>query len=238
MRKQLIAALTLSFIAAPALGQNYDDTAIQETVVVTGMMIDEDDLRDIPNATLRVKADFVLYELYYVNSTIDARERKQEMERMFKAIMRELPKHSTLKLKTGDASASADIETATFEEVYSSYSTQGRMNFVVRAEVSNGDSFNDIRERVEDFVEGAGEVGRSQSVLNDDQYLGVNDLKRYRPELMRVIWDDIYAISNPLGTTELDIRGLDGRTRYRPVGPLELELYVPFEVNFTTKVER
>jgi len=226
-----------AFALMPIIAAAQGDRA-QETVVVTGMMIDEDDLRDIPNATLRVKADFVLYELYYVNGTIDARERKQEMERMFKAITRELPKHSTLELKTGDASASADIETATFEEVYSAYGTQGRMNFVVRAEVGSGDNFNDIRTRVENFVEGAGEVGRSQIVLNDEQYLGVNDLKRYRPELMKVIWDDIYAISNPLGVTELDIRGLDGRTRYRPVGPLELELYVPFEVNFTTKVER
>jgi hypothetical protein len=238
MRKQLIMALALSLLPGPAVAQDYNEERVMETVVVTGMMIDEDDLRDIPNATLRVKADFVLYELYYVNSTIEARDRKQEMERMYKAITREIPKHPTLKLKIGDASASADIETATFEEVYTSYGTQGRINFVVRAEVGVGDSFNQIRTRVEDFVEGAGEVGRSQSVLNDEQYLGVNDLKRYRPELIKVIWDDIYAISNPLGTTALDVSGLDGRTRYRPVGPLELELYIPFEVNFETKVER
>lgn len=235
MRKHLLLATVAMLGINCAFAQ---DEGRMETIVVTGMMIDEDDIRDIPNATLRVKADFVLYELYYVNSTIEPNERAQEMAKMFKAITREITKHPTLKLRVGDASASADIETATFDEVYSGYGTQGRMSFVVRAEVGKGDSFNQIRSRVEKFVEAAGEVGRSQAVLDDEQYLGVTDLKSYRPELIKVIWDDIYAISNPLGVTELNIRGLDGRTRYRPVGPLELELYIPFEADFETKVER
>ncbi|MEM1037357.1 MAG: hypothetical protein AAGI14_11415 [Pseudomonadota bacterium] len=209
-----------------------------ETIVVTGSMIDEDDLGEIPNVTLRVNADFILYELTYVNSTLEPSERKDEMERMYNAVRRELPKHPTLKLKVGDASASADIETTIFDEAYNNYGTQARMDFVVSADVQSNDSYQDIRERVEAFVDQAGEIGRSQSILDDEQYLGVNDLKSYRPALIKAIWDDIYATSNPSGITELEIKGLEGRTQYIPVGPMELQLFIPYKVEYATTVDR
>jgi len=209
-----------------------------ETVVVTGMMIDEEDRESIPNATLRVRADFVLYELSYVNSTLDLRERKDEMERMYKAILRQLPKHEGLKLRVGHASASADVETAIFDEIYNSHSHQGRLSFVVRANVKPDETYEQVRARVEKFVESSGEVGRSQSILQDEQYLGVDDLKSYRPALIKAIWDDIHASSNPTGATQVDIKGLERRTQYHPIGPLELELFIPYKIEYASAIER
>ena len=236
MLKPLVPVfMATALLASPTIAQ---DDYRQESIVVTASMIDEGDLMNMPNATLRVRADFVLYELTYVNSTLDGQERKQEMERMYKAVLKQLPKHSTISLRAGDASASAAIETTTFDEVYTDYGNQGRLSFVVKAAVGPNDTYLQLRERVEAFVASAGEVGRSQSILDDEQYLGVQDLKVHRPALLAAIWADLSASANPAGVSELDVEGLERRTRYHPVGPLELELYIPYKVTYETTLER
>ncbi len=211
---------------------------MQETVVVTASMIDEDDLSETPNATLRVRADFVLYELSYINSTLDPSERKSEMKDMYEAVLREVSRQPGLTLLAGDAFAYANIETVTFDEIYANYGNQGRLDFVVRADVGSNETYQRVRSRVENYVKASGEVGRSQSILDEEQYLGVSDLKSYRSALIQTIWDDIYTSSNPNGATDVEILGLEARTQYRPVGPLELELFIPYIIEYETVIER
>lgn len=192
----------------------------------------------MPNATLKVRADFVLFELSYVNGTIDLSDRRKEMERMYNNVLKQLQKHSGLELLAGDIEEYAPIETAIFDDIYYSSSQRGVFYLVVKAKVGPDEDHTQIRKRVEAFIEGSGEVGRSQAVLDDEQYLGVDSLKKYRPALIKAIWDDIYAVSNPIGDTELDIQGLEARTQYLPVGALELELFIPYSISYSTKVAR
>ncbi|MDJ0920811.1 MAG: hypothetical protein QNI84_06755 [Henriciella sp.] len=231
--------LFISFaISGLAFSQAIAQEAMQETVVVTASMIDEDDLSETPNATLRVRADFVLYELSYINSTLDPSERKSEMKDMYEAVLREVSRQPGLTLLAGDAFAYANIETVTFDEIYANYGNQGRLDFVVRADVGSNETYQRVRSRVENYVKASGEVGRSQSILDEEQYLGVSDLKSYRSALIQTIWDDIYTSSNPNGATDVEILGLEARTQYRPVGPLELELFIPYIIEYETVIER
>lgn len=235
MRKSILFALAL---AASGITAVEAQEGRMNTVVVTAQKINAGDLNDIPHASLRIRADFVLYELTYVNSTLDANDRKKEMKRMFNDIVREVKRHPNLRLNIGDVEASAAIETATFEESYQNYGNRGNLNFVVRANVKEEDSYQNIRDRVEKLVASAGEFGRSQSILADTQYLGINDLKSHRPALLKTIWDDVNDSANPEGVTNVEILGLEQRTRYRPVGPLELELFIPFDVEYKSTVSK
>lgn len=212
------------------------DEAMLDTVVVTANYIDQGDFQKAPSASLKVRADFVVFELSYVNSTLDANERMQEMQKMFDRVVKAASRREGISLRIGEAGNSASVETTTFEEAYQDRGSVGRFSFVVRVDTTEADTFKSVRERVETFVNGIDEVGRSQSYMSDEQFLGVRDLTVHRAPLIAAIWKDIYLSAKPASEVALKVNGLESKTLTRPSGPLELELYIPYTVQYETEM--
>jgi hypothetical protein len=65
--------ITISTLATAPLLANAQSDAIQEAIIVTGMRISADSISDnaMPNVTLRVPADFVLFEASFINTDLE-----------------------------------------------------------------------------------------------------------------------------------------------------------------------
>lgn len=216
--------------AGPATAQNRS----QDTIVVTGSMVTRDYDIDRPAVTLRRKADKVLFEVQIDTGTRDPGERFTEVKTMLERIAERDGRVNGIEVAAGSAGTQADLSTTTPEELIRQDLRADRASawIVVKVDVLPDDTFPRVRGRAEAFLEGLSRAGRIEFIMGDEQYLTVSDPAQYRAELLRAIASDLAAIGDAfgLGDTEFEIEGLQRGLVTRPAGPLEVELYIPYEV--------
>ncbi len=207
----------------------------QNTIIVTGTRIDADDLKDAPNVTMRVQADFVLFEVGFVNASLERSDRLRDLERAFKRIASDADKRDDIALSVGSAEEASPIETVTFEEAHYDNGQRASFNLVVKVYTRQDDSFDKVRARVEAFIAGVPEYGRTQSYIDDEQYLGITDLDRYRPDLVAAISQEVDLLIDTFLASEVSVSGLEEQTITQTVGPMELEIYIPYTINLVSE---
>jgi hypothetical protein len=96
-------------------------------------------------------------------------------------------------------------------------------------------TFDAIRARAEKFVKDTPLTGRVEAVIGDNQFLGVSEPKKHRDTLVKAIAEDVRMMQSSFGgaamPVSVNLSGMEARTLTRPVGPLDLEIYIPYSMS-------
>lgn len=224
-----------AFALTPIIAAAQSDT-LQETIVVTGMRIDSDNTSNsaMPNVTLRVPADFVLFEASFINSDLEAKARKDDLNQAFNIVLQNDRARDDIELSIGDSEQAYPIESATFDEIYSPYGQRSSFDLAMRVDVRKGDTYDDVRARAEAFIDSVPEFGRVQSYIDDEQYIGLRNPDRYRPDLIAAIAKDVDTMSQAFEASEVTVYGLEKRTITQPTGALSLDVFIPYDLTIVS----
>jgi len=220
--------------AAPAFAQ--DD----EMVVVTGSMIQSDEeytsaFGAIPYLSIKVPADFVIFTVDLESATKSITERDKELENSFKQLAQRVSRSQGVTLEVGQPGRSSAVETTAAKEGIENRGERSAIPLVLKFAVKPEEKFPAVRARAEAFIVSIEVRGRTEATAGDQQYIGVNDPAKHREDLMRKIAADIRLLTDiftPQGQPApgISLTGLANRVKSRPVGALELEMYVPYDV--------
>jgi hypothetical protein len=231
------ALLGLVLATAPAYAQeDYGDR-----VVVTGSMIQSDDeyeeeFGELPYVSIVVPADFVLFTVALETGSTSTDERERELERTFTSLSQRVSRAQGVTMEVGRPGRSAPLETAAAAEAIEYNRDRSSINVVLKFTIRSGETFSAVRGRAETFIDGIQVTGRVEAVTGDEQYIGVSEPKVHRENLLRKIAEDtrllqsIFSNASATGLNGVSITGLGGRVKMRPVGPLDLEMFIPYYV--------
>lgn len=228
--KHLIIGLAALAMSSPVTAQER-----QDTIVVTGSRIDIDNLKTAPNIFQSVRADFVQVELNYSTGSRQASERRSELSAMYNRLLETVDRTEGYSLLGGDVGyATAPIETVLFSDVFRDYNSRAQFSLTLNIDTRPNETFEALFERAEAFVESIPLEGRAEAYLDDEQYLGARNTSRYRTALLSNIKAEADRLKSLFAPAEVTIQGLESRIITQPSGPLELEIFIPYEMSVET----
>jgi hypothetical protein len=221
--------------AGPAWSQDRD------VVVVTGSMIQSDDEYEeefgaLPYISIVAPADFVIFTVNLESATSAFPDRLRELERSFANLAQQAARAQGVTMEVGRPGSSAPLETAAASEAIENAGARSRIPVVLKFAIRPGDTFLAVRTRAEAFVDAIQISGRAEATTGSDQYIGVNEPAKHREDLMRKIAADIRLLQEIFTpgpgqpAPAMTMTGLASRVKTRPVGPLELEMFVPYNI--------
>ncbi|MFT3724894.1 MAG: hypothetical protein QM773_15090 [Hyphomonadaceae bacterium] len=225
----------LSLHAFPAFAQD------REVVVVTGSMIQSDDAYEdefgaLPYISIRVPADFVIFTVDLESATKNYGDREKELERTFAGLAQKIARTQGVMMEVGSPGRSSALETTAAREAIHTYGERSAISVVLKFAVKPGETFPAVRTRAEAFIASIEVNGRAEATAGSDQFIGVNDPAKHREDLMRKIAADIRLLQQIFAETPggpspaMSLTGLSARVKSRPIGPLELEMFVPYNI--------
>jgi hypothetical protein len=238
----LAAVIAASAFASPAFAQDSN-----EMIVVTAqkrMSVDEEEADRfvgvqgvLPYISIIAPADFVIFTVNLETGTRTPDEAQRELERTFTSLAQRVARTQDVKLEVGVPGNSSELETTEAREAIElGYGNErSSIPLVFKFAVQKDDTFRTVRARAEKFIAEIQLNGRVEAVTGDLQYIGVNDPKKHRQDLLKKIADDarsmqtIFATAST-GASSISLTGLEGRVRTRPSGPLEMEIYIPYSI--------
>jgi hypothetical protein len=227
MKRALFLAVALSCLAMPAAAQQ---------IVAQSNFVNRQQLAQIPQVSITVRADFVLFSIRYETATRAAETREDELARTFTQVVQRASRTEGMSIEVGTPGQSAAIETAAIKEmIQENGDDRSVISIVLKVLVRPNETFEQIRTRAERFVADVPVTGRVEAVIGDNQFLGIQDPKKHRDVLIKAIADDVRmmqtAFGGPGGPVSVDLTGMEARTLTRPVGPLDLEIYIPYSMS-------
>jgi len=233
MRKSLLLAsfAALAMAAAPAHAQ----VVRGDQIVAQSNFVNRSQAA-IPQVSIIVRADFVLFSVTYETATRSADAREAELEKTFKTITDRAAKAEGVNIEVGSPGNSAAIETAAIKELIADRGDdRSSINLVLKISVREKDTFDTIRARTEKFVADVPLTGRVEAVIGDSQFLGVSEPKKHRETLIKAIAEDTKLMQSTFGGSTVPVTvsltGIESRALTRPVGPLDLEIYIPYSMS-------
>jgi hypothetical protein len=230
------AVLALSLIVTAPAG--LASAQGMERMIVTANRVDASAMRSAPAVYRRIPADFVLVAVTFQSATRDEGERQQELETMFNRLKSKAAQADGIDLSGGTlGSSTADIETVLFTDIYASdYNGTGRFTLTLSVDTREGESFEKLVGRAEDFVNTIKTEGRSEAYLGDQQFIGARDVTKHRADLIADIAKEVASLRTIFGMTgsSVTLTGLENRIITQPSGPLELEIFIPYTLVLET----
>lgn len=234
--KLLFAAAGLALLAAPAFAQDED---YGEEIVVTGSRMIDWDADDIPVIQLARRADNLIVAVTVVNDTRDAAERRNEVTQTLRSMARAAAARPDIDLSIEDDGVLIPFT----EDMVSTLTlgSDGRVDtsmasFIVKTPIREGDTLDAASQRIESFVDGVQEVGRSLADVTGDWQLSIIDPPQYRPQILALIAADAQTTSGAFGDGyAVEVTGMSNRVTWRQSGPLELSLFIPYGMSVTPR---
>ncbi len=228
MKRTLLLAAAFAAFALPAHAQQ---------IVAQSNYVNRGAQAALPQISITVRADFVLFSVRYVTATRAVDARQQELTRMFQAVVQRVQRNTDgISIEVGQPGNSAALETAAMKEVIvRGANDQSYMDLVLKVAVRPGETFEAIRARTEKFVADTPVNGRVEAVIGDSQFLGIEDPKKHRDTLVKAISEDVQLMQASFGApVRVSLTGMEQRTTTRPVGPLDLEIYIPYSMSLVS----
>ncbi len=231
MNRALLAAAAFAAFAlsiAPA--------AFGQQIVAQSNFVNRQQLAQLPQVSITVRADFVLFSVRYETATRSADAREDELAKTFTAVSQRAARADGMSIEVGTPGQSAAIETAAIKEMIDDGGNdRSAINIVLKVMVRERDTFEAIRARAEKFVADAPLTGRVEAVIGDNQFLGISEPKKHRDVLIKAIADDVKQMQSTFGGSvtpvSVNLTGMESRAVTRPVGPLDLEIYIPYSMS-------
>lgn len=195
----------------------------------------------IPQVSIIVRADFVLFSVTYESATRAPEAREDELARTFQTVTQRAARTEGVTIEVGQPGNSSAIETAAIKEVIQDRGDdRSSIDLVLKIMVRPNDTFDSIRARTEKFVADVPLTGRVEAVIGDSQFLGVSEPRKHRETLITAIAEDVRLMQTAFGGSAtpvaVNLTGLEGRVQTRPVGPLDLEIYIPYSMSLRSGV--
>jgi hypothetical protein len=228
MKRALLLAAAFIALIAP--------TASAQQIVAQSNFVNRNQLAQLPQVSITVRADFVLFSIRYETATRAAETRQDELAKTFAAVVQRAARAEGMSIEVGTPGQSAAIETAAIKEmIQQNGDDRSVINIVLKVIVRDKETFEQIRARAEKFVADAPTTGRVEAVIGDNQFLGIQEPKKHRDTLVKAIADDVRMMQSsfggPGGPVSVNLTGMEARTLTRPVGPLDLEIYIPYSMS-------
>jgi hypothetical protein len=232
----ILLGLAAGLVGTPVYAQG------QDRVVVTASRIQSEDeyadeFGDLPYVSIKVPADFVMFSVNLESSTKSIDERGRELEQTYTSLIQRAARAQGITMEVGAPGLSIPTETATASEVIVKGRDRSSIPVVLTFATRPGDTFATVRRRAEAFIRDISLNGRVEATAGANQYIGVNDPAKHRVDLLRKVAEDarllqdIFANAGPAGASPgVSLTGLAGRVKTRPVGPLEIEMFIPYAI--------
>lgn len=193
----------------------------------------------IPQISIVVRADFVLFSVRYETGTRSVDERENELAKTFTTVTQRAGRtNGDVIIEVGMPGNSAAVETAAIKELVIDQGDRSYIDLVLKVAVKPNETFDAIRARTEKFVTDTPVNGRVEGVIGDSQFLGVSEPKKHRETLIKAIADDVKmmqaSFGGPNAPVKVNLTGMESRAQTRPVGPLDLEIYIPYSMSLSS----
>lgn len=226
-------------IAAPAAAQD----AQFDEIIVTGSRAIEWDPDDVPVIQLERRADNLIVAVRVVNDTREARGRRDEITRTLRAMARAAAGRADIDLSIEDDGAlvalTEDMVSTLTLGIDPGRSDTSVASLVVKTPIREGDTLDAASERIEDFVDGVAPVGRSIADISGDWQLSVINPAQYRAPILAAIAADARATAATFGEGyAVQVEGMSNRVTWRQSGPLDLSLFIPYDMTVTPARDR
>lgn len=232
MKRLLLVAAAAIAIAAPAANAQVvrGDQLVAQSNYVSRQQA------AIPQVSIVVRADFVLFSVRYETGTRSADARENELAAVFKAVTDRAAKTEGMTIEVGQPGFSAAIETAAIKElIQEDGDDRSAIDVVLKVNIKEKETFDQVRARTEKFVKDTPLTGRVEAVIGDTQFLGVAEPKKHRDTLIKAISEDVRLMQSSFGganaPVQVSLTGMEQRVQTRPVGPLDLEIYIPYSMS-------
>lgn len=233
MRAYFILALTLS-LALPA-GSAAAQVVRGRQIVAQSNFVDRNQ-REAPQVSVVTRADFVLFSVALETGTRSEDVRKDELAKTFKSFTDRASRTQGMTIEVGQPGVSAALETATVSEIIEERGDdRSGVNIVLKVAVREKETFDQLRARAEKFIADTPLTGRVEAVIGDSQFLEVAEPMKHRAALIEAMAADLKLMQSTFGTTDqpaaVSVTGLENRVLSRPVGPLDLEIFIPYSMS-------
>lgn len=232
MFKGALFAVGLSLLAAaPASAQ-----VVRGNQIVAQANFVDRSQANAPQISIVARADFVLFSISLETGTRSAETRLTELERSFRAFTDRASRTPGMVIEVGQPGNSAALETAAIGEIIQNRgSDRSVIAMVLKVDVRENESFDQLRTRAETFVSATPLNGRAEAIVGDSQFLGMAEPAKHRAALVKAIAADTRSMQAEFGGAEspvtVSLTGLENRVLSRPVGPLDLEIYIPYSMS-------
>lgn len=226
--RRVLSVLALSALIAlpglPAMAQG------MERMMVTSNRVEESARVRAPAVYRQIPADFVMVALTYQSATRDTAERRKELETMFNKLKAKADKTAGFSLAGGTLGQSmSDINTVLFTDVFTTdYSGTGRFTLTLSIDTREGESFEALMKRADQFVKSIETSGRAEAYLGDSQFIGARDVAKHRADLVADIATEVRGLRELFAPARVTLTGLESRIITQPSGPLVLEIFIPY----------
>lgn len=228
----LIAAFTL--FAFPATSQDYGNL---DEIVVTGSRLVGWDAEEVPQVRLIRRADNLVVEVQVICDTRDPERRRAELLETLRNMARAAARRDDIDLSTG-----ADI-LSPFDETMAGGLTIGVdrtradtsvITLTIKTPVRAGDTLDAASARIERFIEEAPKAGRTEIITSGDWELTLVGPDQYRGEILAAIAADAQHTAAAFGDGyAVKVEGLARRLTWTQSGPLDLALFIPYQLTVT-----
>ena len=227
----LLAATAAVFAATPTLAQEYRSSA-NTTRGYTGYA------QEFPNVQMKRRADNLVVSITVACDTRDADARKREITETLRALARTANADAAI-----DLSLDKDGAVVAFDEGMvpnlTFFLDSGRADtdaviLVVKTPLSTTDTLEAASDRIKAFIDAAPKTGRSELRIMHDWEPTVVSPDQYRDDLLALIAADARATSGAFGNRYgVEVTGMHRQVTWRPAGPLDLSLFIPYTMSIT-----
>ena len=238
MSKRIWIALATALIAGPVAAQDGANAMGVDEIIVTGSRAIEWDPDDIPVIQLERRADNLIVAVRVVNDTRDAPGRRDEITRTLRAMPRAAAGRADIDQSIEDDGTlvplTEDMVSTLTLGIDPGRSDTSVASLVVKTPIRAGDTLDAASERIEAFVEGVGPVGRSLADVSGDWQLSVVNPSQYRAPILAAIAADARSTAATFGEGyAVQVEGMSNRVTWRQSGPLDLALFIPYDMTVT-----
>jgi hypothetical protein len=227
-RKTLFVIAAISAMVLPA--------AHAQQIVAQSNYVNRTQQAAVPQVSITVRADFVLFSVRFETASRAPEAREDELSKTFATVTQRAAEAEGMSVEVGTPGFSAAIETAAIKELIQNRGNdRSGVDIVLKVNVQQKETFDAVRARAEAFVKNTPLAGRVEAIIGDSQFLGVADPKMHRDTLIKAISDDVRMMQASFGgvggPVQVSLSGMEQRAMTRPVGPLDLEIYIPYAMS-------
>ncbi|WP_298128061.1 hypothetical protein [Brevundimonas sp.] len=193
---------------------------------------------EFPNVQVSRRADNLVVSVRVACDTRDSGQRRSEITQTLAAMARAAGLDAAIELGLDSGGSVVDFD-ARMIPTLRFHTDDGRpdtsaVTLVIKTPIAEGDTLEASSARIRAFIAATTGVGRTELRLMDDWEPTVIRPDQYRSTILAAIAADAGTTAGAFGPTYgVEVTGLSRQVTWRQAGPLELMLYIPYQLSVT-----